>query len=69
MLGLIQIYGIWYIRLFMANIGEVGALITVKDKLQHFSYLMITGSDSSPKQNKVVIVEVIVISDLWSWCT
>ena len=62
---------IWYIRLFMANIGEVGALITVKDKLQHFSYLMITGCDSSPKQNKVVIVEVIVIfrSDLWSWRT
>ena len=40
----------------MANVGEVGALITVKDKLQHFSYHMITGCDSSPKQSKVVIV-------------
>ena len=53
--NIIQIYSIWYIRLFMANIREVGALITVKDKLQHFSYPMITGSDSSPKQSKVVI--------------
>jgi len=46
-----------YVRLFMANIGQVGALITVKDKFntQHFSHLMITSSDSSPKQN---IVEV-----------
>ena len=38
----------------------VGALITIKDKFntQHFSYLMVTSSDSSPK---VVIVEVTVI--------
>ena len=27
----IKIYGTWYVRLFMAYVGEVGALITDKD--------------------------------------
>jgi len=46
----------------MANIREMGALITFKDKLQHFLYLMIIGCDSSPKQNKVIVKVIVILS-------
>jgi len=37
---MIKIYGAWYVRLFMAYVEEVGALITDRDSTNYIKFFI-----------------------------
>ena len=48
-LAMIKIYGTWYVRLFMAYVEEVGALITDRDSINYTNFSYLTCCDFCPK--------------------
>ena len=51
MLQWIQIYGTWFLQVYSHGlVGEVGALITIKDSTSYTEFFIL---NSSPKQKKV----------------